>query len=77
MFWPHLSLCLGGYGVQMNGPFPFEGDLMVGIPREHSCDGLDIIARWDQQSAWFWVREKGSVELAAGRYRLIASWGPA
>jgi hypothetical protein len=74
--WPYLSFGIGGYGVQLNGPFPFEGDFMAGVPHTTSCEGLDAIARWDQQSAWFWVREAGSVEMAAGHYRLTVCWTP-
>jgi len=46
--------------------------LFLRLGRVEVWAGPDLL----RQSAWFVRREPGSVEVAAGRFRLIVSWAP-
>jgi len=58
-------------------PFRFAGEVYGFLCGSLLVGALDAFAQWDRESAWFWIREPGSVELAMGRWRLIVSWAPA
>jgi hypothetical protein len=65
--------------VQVAGLVLLYGDFMVGAPTASGVarNGLNAFACWGRWSAWYGEREKGSVEVLAGRYRLTVSNGPA
>ena len=46
--------------------------LFLSLGRVEVWAGPDLL----RKSAWFVLREPGSVEVAAGRFRLIVSWAP-
>lgn len=56
------------------GGFELEsyGRILAGFLR---IGRLEISAAWERRG-WYWLREPGSVEAAAGRYYAVVSWAP-